>query len=211
VTGPRALIVDYGGVLTSPLGETISAWLRAEQLDTGRFTALMREWLGTGAARNIVHDLETGRLDPAEFERQFAALLARSDGSVPEAKGLLRRMFAGFEAHDGMAEVVRKIRLAGRRTGLLSNSWGFDYERDGWGDLFDAVVISGEIGMRKPDPGIYLHAAARLGVRPEECVFVDDLRPNVKGAVAVGMVGIHHTDPAETVRELEILFDLVLH
>lgn len=64
--------------------------------------------------------------------------------------------------------------------------------------------------MRKPDPEIYRYAADRLGVRPEECVFVDDLRPNVGGAVEVGMVAIHHTDPEETVRELEALFGIPL-
>lgn len=107
-----ALIVDYGGVLTSPLSETISNWLRTERLDTSRFASLMREWLGAGAARNIVHDLETGRLAPAEFERQLAVLLARADGSVPEPEGLLARMFAGFRQHDGMAGVVRRVRQA---------------------------------------------------------------------------------------------------
>ena len=109
-----------------------------------------------------------------------------------------------------MLDVVRGARAAGIRTGLLSNSWGLDYERDGWDALFDAVVISGEVGLRKPDPAIYALAAERLDLPPEQIVFVDDLRPNVRAAAATGMVGVQHVDLETTVSELEILFDTSL-
>jgi epoxide hydrolase-like predicted phosphatase len=105
-----------------------------------------------------------------------------------------------------MLGVVRRAHASGLRTGLLSNSWGNDYPRDGWDELFDAVVISGEVGLRKPDPEIYALAAERLGVPAEETVFVDDLSTNVRAAAAAGMVGVHHTDPDRTISELEILF-----
>lgn len=206
----RALIVDYGGVLTNPVADAMAGWLRTDRIDADRFRSLMRAWLTADAANNIAHDLEAGRLSPESFERQLAARLARADGSMPRADGLLARMFAGFRAEARMAEVVRRVRDAGMRTGLLSNSWGFDYPRDGWAELFDDVVISGEVGMRKPDPRIYRHAATRLGVDPEACVFVDDLRPNVLAAVRVGMVGVHHTSLESTVEELEVLFGLPL-
>lgn len=206
----KALIVDYGGVLTNPLADAMSNWMRADRIDAVRFRSLMREWLAAGAERNIAHDLETGRLAPDAFERQFAAQLLRDDGSTPDADGLLSRMFAGFQADTGMAGVVRRARQAGMSTGLLSNSWGFDYPRDGWEELFDDIVISGEVGMRKPDPAIYRHAAERLGVPPAACVFVDDLRPNVLAAVEVGMVGVHHTDAETTAGELEVLFGVPL-
>lgn len=206
----KALIVDYGGVLTNPLADAMGNWMRADGIDVTRFRSLMREWLAAGAAGNIAHDLEAGRLSPESFERQLAAQLPRADGSTPQADGLLSRMFAGFQADLGMVGVVRRARQAGIRTGLLSNSWGFDYPRDGWAELFDDVVISGEVGMRKPDPEIYLHASARLGVPPQACVFVDDLRPNVLAAARLGMVGIHHTSVESTADELEILFGLSL-
>jgi len=60
--------------------------------------------------------------------------------------------------------------------------------------MFDAVVISGEVGMRKPEHRIYLHTAEALDLEPAACVFVDDLRPNVEAAVELGFVGIHHHD-----------------
>ena len=107
---------------------------------------------------------------------------------------MLARMFAGFRPEPDMIGVVGTARAAGIRTGLLSNSWGLDYPREGWDELFDVVVISGEVGLRKPDPAIYLLAADRLRLRPAEVVFVDDLAPNVRGAAAAGMVGVQHTD-----------------
>jgi len=202
----RALIVDYGGVLTVPLRATIEPWLELDRIDPERFRALMRQWFGPEAADNIGHDLETGRLAPAEFQRMFAAKLRRADGTLPQPDGLLERMFAGFTQDPAMTDVLRRARKHGLRTALLSNSWGFDYPRDGWDDLFDTVVISGEVGLRKPDPEIYRLAAKRLGVPPWTCVFVDDLTPNIRGAAAVGMIGVLHRNVPTTIAELEAIF-----
>jgi putative hydrolase of the HAD superfamily len=76
--------------------------------------------------------------------------------------------------------------------------------------LFDAVVISGEVGLHKPQPAIYRLAAARVKAPPQRCVFVDDLRENCAGAEAVGMTAVLHRDPQQTVQRLEGLFGLVL-
>lgn len=205
---PAALIVDYGGVLTTPLSATVGPWLEQEGIAPEAFAAVMRDWLSEGAAPNVAHDLETGRIAPTEFSRQFAARLRRADGSEPAADGLLERMFAGFRDDPGMAQVLVTAKGHGLKTALLSNSWGNEYSRAGWDRLFDVVVISGEVGMRKPDAEIYLHTATELGVDPAACVFVDDLGPNVRAAVALGMIGVRHRDTATTVAELEAIFDL---
>ena len=203
----RGLLVDYGGVLTNPLSEFIGNWVRTDGVDPDRFAELMRRWLGPGAERNPIHDLETGTIDAADFERLLAVELS-TDADPAQAQrtaGMLTRMFSGMRVEPSMLDVLRTARAAGVRTGLLSNSWGLDYERDGWDTLFDAVVISGEVGLRKPDPAIYSLAAERMELPPEQIVFVDDLRPNVRAAVAVGMVGVQHVDVTTTVDELEIL------
>jgi putative hydrolase of the HAD superfamily len=213
----RGLLVDYGGVLTNPLPEFMAVWVKADGIDPDRFAHLMRRWLGLDADRNPVHDLETGRIGAAEFERLLAAELIGpepGDGADParadRAAGMLTRMFSGMRIEASMVEVVRVIRAAGIRTGLLSNSWGLDYQREGWDILFDAVVISSEVGVRKPDPAIYALAAQRLELPPQQIVFVDDLRPNVRAAVTAGMVGVQHVDVETTVSELEILFGMSL-
>jgi len=200
------LIVDYGGVLTSSLADAMDTWCNADDIDPGLFTTVLREWLAGNNEENPVHSLETGALAAADFERLLAERLHSKAGNPVAAQGLLRRMFGGFTFETEMAQVLRSARAHGLTTGLLSNSWGLDYPREQFGELFDDVVISGEVGMRKPDAEIFLLAARRLGVPPASCVFVDDLRPNVAGAVAVGMVGVHHHDASTTITELEALF-----
>jgi putative hydrolase of the HAD superfamily len=208
------LIVDYGGVLTSPLQDTMQSWCEDDEIDLAAFRQVIGEWLGPSygaeAGSNPMHALERGEIAIPDFERELARRLHTHDGRTVEAEGLLSRMFAGFRREQPMFDAVRRARGQGLRTALLSNSWGMDYPREEWDEVFDAVVISGEVGMRKPEPGIYRHAAGLLGVETEQCVFVDDLGPNVKGAVGVGMVGVKYVSPAQTIAELETLFGLEL-
>jgi len=208
--GLRALIVDYGGVLTNPVQDVFRAWAEADGLELEELKVALAGMLGDETTAGPLHGLERGELSVAEFERRLASVLRRADGGEVVAAGLLSRAFATMRPVEGMTGMVRRAKQHGIRTGLLSNSWGLNYDRTGWDQLFDVLVISGETGLRKPEPEIYLLAAERLGVRPEECVFVDDLAPNVRGAVAVGMVGVHHTALTSTVEELEALFGVAL-
>ena len=75
-------------------------------------------------------------------------------------------MFDQFEHAPAMSALVLRAKRAGLRTGLLSNSWGNEYPREGWDEMFDAIVISGEVGMRKPEPEIFAHVLELLGVGP---------------------------------------------
>jgi epoxide hydrolase-like predicted phosphatase len=210
----RALVVDYGGVLTSPLQDTMRAFCEDDEIDTAAFLRVIREWLGSSfgdeAAVHPVHALERGEIAIPDFERELARRLTTHDGRPVEPEGLLGRMFAGFSKQQPMFDVVRSARKQGLRTALLSNSWGMEYPREEWDEIFDVVVISGEVGMRKPEPAIYRLAAERLGVEPAQCVFVDDLGTNIKGAVAVGMVGVKFVSAEQAIDELEALFGIVL-
>ena len=110
-----------------------------------------------------------------------------------------------------MLGAVRAARAGGVATGLISNSWGLGiYDRLDSTDMFDATVISGEVGLHKPQPEIYLLACERLGVEPAAAVFVDDLRENCAGAEAVGMTAILHRDSAQTIARLEELLGVAL-
>jgi putative hydrolase of the HAD superfamily len=209
----RGLITDWGGVLTSPLADSVAAWLAADGIDAHGYRTLMRAWVTAaydGGESNPIHGLELGTLDPAEFERLLAAELRTVDGGPVTAAGLIERMFATFAPVEQMYDALRVARARDLATGLLSNSWGNDYPRELWDELFDAVVISSEVGLRKPDERIFRHAATALGLDPAECVFVDDIEHNIRAAEAVGMVGVHHVTPEQTVARLEELFGVPL-
>ena len=213
--GLRGVITDWGGVLTNPLPVTVGAWLDAEQIDKERYRQVMRSWVdqayGADGGENPIHALERGEGDPAEFERRLAAELVRTDGGEVPAAGLLGRMFSGTLAAPQMHDLMRALRRAGIRTCLLSNSWGTgDYPRDIFPEMFDAWVISGEVGMRKPEERIFLLAAQRLGLPPEQCVFIDDIQANVDAAEALGMAGVLHRDAAATTARLAGLLGLPL-
>ena len=214
----------------------MAAWAQADGVEFEHFRDVMRAWVGprpgdedgpaappegpvalleeasdAGAAGSSpVHRLERGELPPAEFEQQLADRLAEHGSPVP-AEGLLGRMLGGLAQLDaGMLGIVRRAHDAGVRTALLSNSWGDHYPDELFDGIFDAVVISGRVGMRKPDAEIFRHTAGLLGLEPGECVMVDDLPHNVRGAVAAGMVAVQHTDVDSTRAELEVLLGLDL-
>lgn len=108
-----------------------------------------------------------------------------------------------------MSEALRRIRATGVAVGILSNSPGAIYPEH-LDQSYDDVVLSGQVDLAKPDRQIYLLALERLGVRAEECVFIDDLAGNVTAAVACGLVGIHHLSAQETIEQLEVIFDLTV-
>jgi len=198
----RGLLVDWGGVLTTDLFASFAAFCAAEGLDPDR---LRRAFRHDASARENLIALEEGRLQEAEFEPRLAAIL----GVEPE--GLVDRLFAGSHAEPVMIDAVRSARRAGVRTGLVSNSWGTRrYPRELLEDLFDGVVISGEVGIRKPAPEIYALGAESVGLEPRDCVFVDDLPFNLEPARELGMAVVHHVSPPDTIAELERVLGLAL-
>jgi epoxide hydrolase-like predicted phosphatase len=190
------LLIDWGGVLTTSLFRTFSDFCERERLDPKAIAAIFS---GDDEARRMLVEFECGRLEERAFEIGLAQRLGVSD------EGLTDRLFEGLGAEPAIIEAVVAVRRAGVRTGLLSNSWGGRYDRSRWNEMFDVLVISGEIGIRKPDPKIYELAADRLGLPPEEIVFVDDIPHNLEPAEQAGMATVHHTDPATTIARLEEL------
>ncbi|MEI8409233.1 MULTISPECIES: HAD family hydrolase [unclassified Kribbella] len=215
---PRGLLVDWGGVLTSGLEDALRRWAELDGFDFDSYVQAVMAWLPAEtpadavaeAELNPVHALERGQIAVPDFERKLASILVRRDGTPVPAEGLIERMFAHFEHQPDMGSLVRRARSHGIRTALLSNSWGNTYPRDTWEGMFDDIVISGEVGLRKPEPEIFLLAARRLDLKAEECVFIDDLELNVQAANALGMTGILHTSYDETLRALETLFGVDL-
>lgn len=199
-----ALLVDYAGVLTSPVEDAIRAWIAADRLDSDKCLAYFRQL----AVRSLsdpdgpIHGLEVGTWTPEEFEVAVAAELLEAGLGVVQVEGLLQRMFGGVTPDVAMIEVVARARAAGVRTALVSNSYGLEYPREHWPRMFDATVISAEVGVRKPEPEIYRLALDGLEVRAEDAVFVDDFPQNVAAAEELGMIGVLHTDAATTADRL---------
>jgi epoxide hydrolase-like predicted phosphatase len=194
----RAALFDFGGVLTTPVWDSFADFCRREGLEPDTVKRLFRE---DPEALALLRRLEVGEISEDEFEAAFGERLG-----LESPERLIDSLFEGMKPLDSMVAAVRDLRLAGIKTGLVSNSWSTGhYDRDLLGTIFDAVLISGELGMHKPQPEIYELAAERVGADPGACLFVDDLRENCEGAEAVGMRAIRHRDPAATIAELREL------
>jgi putative hydrolase of the HAD superfamily len=195
--GYSGLLIDWGGVMTGNLFASFSAFCEAEGLDPKALLGIFRAPEG----RELLFGFEEGRIEETEFELRLSELLG-----VASAEGLIDRLFSGSQPEESMVQAVRSARAAGVKTGLISNSWGTSrYPHELLAELFDGVVLSGDLGIRKPTPRIYELGAESIGIDPRHCVFVDDLPFNLPPARELGMAVVHHTDADATILELEQL------
>lgn len=197
--------------MTEPLGR------HRDSIDDPRERALLKFFLDdfrdvyhlpTGA--HDLHQLEVGAIDDEEFFDRMVARYVAAGGEPFDARTAQKVVFGrGLAACGVMVDVVRQVRAAGYRTALLTN-----ISRTGeaiWssllpvGDLFDTVVDSSQVGMRKPDPAIYRLTCERLGLAPSQCLFVDDLHCNVDAAASLGMTVIHCPDPNVVAEDVAML------
>lgn len=197
------LLLDWGGVMTGNLLTSFAAFCESNGLDP---TTLARSFREDEASRQMLRAFEEGRVAEHDFERHLATVLG-----LQTATGLIDQLFADVQLDAAMVAAVGAARQAGIPTGLISNSWGTTrYPRGLLSELFIGVVISGEVGIRKPAPRIYELGAEAIGLAPERCVFVDDLPFNLPPAQALGMQVVHHTSAATTIVALERLLDIRL-
>ena len=199
------LLVDYGGVLTTNVWDSFRAFCEAEGIDREEVKRAFRD---RPEAMALLRRLEAGELTEEEFSPLFGPIIGVREDRY---EGLVDRLFAGMRPEEGMIEALRRARAAGLKTGLISNSWGRGrYDRDSFSELFDGVVISGEVGLYKPQPEIFQLGAERVGLTPRDCVFVDDLRENCEGAEAVGMTAVLHRGADASLDRLEELLGVEL-
>jgi putative hydrolase of the HAD superfamily len=210
VSAYRALVVDFGGVLTTPLQEAMFRFAEQAGIEP---QDLVRAALGgyTGSEDSLVFGFETGAISQEDFSKAFADRLHEQSGVDVDPHTLVDRMFGGLDLEETMFTAVERARAQGLKTGLLSNSWGTSlYPRERLDPIFDVQVISGEVGLRKPDPAIFELTTDRLGLPAETCVFVDDYPGNLTSAAEAGMMTVLHRDPARTIADLESLLGLSL-
>ena len=205
------LLIDFGGVLTTPLRDALERWCEREGVDYERLGELLRTSYPVTDPESIVIQIETGRMPVEEFERRLAGVFSEGLHHPVAPEGLLDRMGESLELEHRMIDAVRTAHRGGVSTALLSNSWGLQYyPHDVLAELFDEIVISGEVGLRKPEEEIYVLAARGLGLEPPECVFVDDVEINLETADRLGMRTLLHEDPDRTIRQLESLLGVPL-
>jgi epoxide hydrolase-like predicted phosphatase len=199
----RALLLDFGGVITSSLAGRMAEFCLANGLPAD---AIARALTRTEEGRTVGALAESGRVPQREFEVMLAGQLG-----LP-ADGLVQAIITGLRPRAEILELAARARETGAATAVLSNSWGCGgyhvYTGYDLAGLFDVVVISDEVGLRKPEPEIYELTAAKLGVRPADCVFVDDTKRNLVTAQELGMATVHFTGEPAEVSEIERLIGL---
>lgn len=197
------LIADFGGVLTTSFQGALRSFCIREGLPAD---ALDRVFSLDAGAQGALVDLERGAIGQPEFVGRIAPAL----GVSPD--GLLERMLADLRGESVVTEAVQSLRSTGVRVCILSNSWGtspfdpygpFQLEKN-----YDAVVISHQVGLRKPEAEIFILATQKLGLHPGQCVFVDDVAHYLEPARKLGMGVIHATNPEATVAALNECFDV---
>jgi putative hydrolase of the HAD superfamily len=192
------LILDFGGVITTDFYAALSAFCVREGLSPGAFVHALRD---TSEGHGALAAVESGQISQRAYEQVIGRLLGVDD------RDLVARALADLHPRPEIVDLVSHARTAGVRAAALSNSWGTGgrdpYDGYGLDDLFDAVVISDQVGLRKPDPAIYLLTAAKIGVPAADCIFVDDTAANLPAARDLGMATVHFTDAEAGVAEID--------
>jgi putative hydrolase of the HAD superfamily len=204
-----ALISDFGGVLTSPLLPAFARYSEHSGVtgeDFGHAMALAAQANG----EHPLFALERGELSEREFLGQLEHALEQLLGRHVDLGEMGERLMANLHPNDELFAYYRRLRdERGLRLGILTNNvrewesrWRAKLPID---EIFEDVVDSAFVGMRKPEPEIYALALERLGVTAEACAFVDDTEVNVEAAHALGFHGIHYRDNAQAIAELDAL------
>jgi putative hydrolase of the HAD superfamily len=200
-----AVVSDFGGVLTTPLFDAFAAIHAEEGLERGALGAALRRVAERDGAHPLF-ELECGRMTERDFLGRLMAQLREDLGRDVELRSFAERYFAHLRPNEAMIGFLRELRDRGYRLAMLTNNvreweprWRAMLPVD---ELFEVVVDSAFVGLRKPDPAIYRLTCERLGVDPERCLFVDDVEANCAAAVELGMAAVVFRDSAQAIAEM---------
>jgi putative hydrolase of the HAD superfamily len=209
----RAIISDFGGVLTTPLLGSFAAF----QDETGippEALGMAMQRIAEAEGEHPLYELERGRITEAAFLERLGGELVTELGHQPELHRFSEIYFDALETNEPMIDLMRRLRASGLRMALLTNNvrewephWRSMMPVD---EVFELVVDSAFVGMRKPEPEIYELTLERLraldgagDLAPSECLFVDDVQPNVDAARALGMSAVHFRANDQAIGEIE--------
>jgi epoxide hydrolase-like predicted phosphatase len=205
------VISDFGGVLTTPLLRSFAAF----QDETGIASESLGIAMQRIAEREGAHplfELEKGRVTEDRFLAGLADELERDLGHRPELHRFREIYFEALDPNEEMVELMRGLRERGYRMALLTNNvreweplWRSLLPVD---EIFELIVDSAFVGVRKPEPEIYELTLERLGnPAPGECLFVDDVEVNVDAARALGLAAVHFQHNDQAIPEIETALD----
>lgn len=205
-----AVLWDFGGVI---LSSPFDAFNRYER-ERGLPLDIIRTVNATDPHTNAWARLERSDITPAEFDAAFAADAAAHGHSIPGRDVLA--LLSG-DVRPEMVAALDTVKAAGYRMACLTNNISGEHASAERSDTiaaimarFDAVIESSKVGVRKPEPRFYEIACTTLGVRPDECVFLDDLGINLKPAAAMGMTTIKVVSAAQALTDLSAVLNLPL-
>lgn len=199
--GVRAIWTDFGGVLTPPIEVTMTAFCQRMNLEPRTMQRAMHA-VARRYGTDVMAPLDTPLVSEGEWVRQVEEVLLSEHGVRADLSGFADKWFAGRQTNEEWLAILHGLRSRGIRLGMLSNmvpSWDEHWRRMvPPEDLFEEVVLSFEVGYRKPEQGIFDLAAARMGLEPAQCLLIDDLEANCRGAVDANWQAILFTDARES-------------
>jgi epoxide hydrolase-like predicted phosphatase len=207
VNGERVLVCDFGGVLTTPLERSFRIWSEESDVPLEALgAALAKEAERSGA--HPLHELERGRLTEKQFLGALTEHLSEAMGRPVDMSRFGEAYFEHLDVNEELLDRLRAWHGDGLRMALCTNNvrewearWRAMIPVD---DLFETVVDSAFVGVRKPDREIYEIVLERLGDVPAEaCVFLDDFEVNCDGARAVGMAAVRFVSNEQAIPEVE--------
>ena len=206
----RCVISDFGGVLTSPLLHSFAAFQDTSGISVEALGSAMASIAEADGAHPLF-ELEKGNVSEPDFLDRLAHELSADLGREVKLHGFAEAYFGELDPNDELIEYMRSLRRRGYRMALLTNNvreweplWRPMLPVD---EIFELVVDSGFVGMRKPDREIYELTLERLGLPARECVFVDDTDVNVEAASALGMAGVHFRNSRQAIDDIEAALD----
>ncbi len=208
--GIRAIVSDFGGVLTTPLLSSFVAvqdeiGIEAEHLGEAMRAATEKR------GENPLYEMERGELAEVDFLELLADALEPLAGHRPHLHRFREVYFEALHPNHEVIELMRELKARGLKMALLTNNvreweplWRSKLPVD---EIFEEIVDSAFVGLRKPEARIYELTLERIGMPAEACLFIDDLQPNCEGAEAVGMRAVRFRDNEQAIGEIRAALD----
>ena len=208
----KAVISDFGGALTTPLLASFMALQDEIGIEAGALGRAMQR-IAEREGEQPLFELERGRISEADFLAAMRRELASELGHEPELHRFSEIYFDALGVNEPMIGVMRDARNRGHRMALLTNNvreweplWRAMVPVD---EIFEIIVDSAFVGIRKPEPEIYELTVERLGdgIGPSDCLFVDDVEVNIDAARQLGMQTVHFQSNEQAIPEIQAALD----